>query len=317
VSTILDALRKLQRERSPQDLRESVLEETVLPEPRGAGGLRLVVLLLALAVTAGGTSYLLWPRVLALRAQLLTPAEEEAPASGRAVARAARDTGQAPAPPDSAAPPQRSDPAEMSAQRRRAAREAATKQAAADRGGPTQAGLRSPPQRTQPQPKPPESEMAAKPTPAPTPTVAKPPAPAPAPTRVTRAPRRAPDRGLPTVDDLLQEPKIARVPPAERGAPLDTSLVLEPARKPRSSTPTPTKLAEKVDTSDGFPTLEVEAVRWHPDPERRIAQLLLDDTRPVEVHEGDIVGGLAIVKIDPGAVEVRMGELIRRIQIGQ
>lgn len=316
MSTILDALRKLQRERAPQDLRESVLDEAALPEARG-GGLRLGVLLVALAATAGVTSYALWPRVQALRDQLLTPAEEQAPASGRALAHAASDTSELPTSPETAALPQRGDPAAMSDQRRRAGREAATRRAAANRVGPTQAGLRSPPQRTQPQPQPRESETAATPAPAQTATAAQSPAPAPAPARVARTPRRAPDRGLQTVDELMQEPKVASIPPAERPAPLDTSLVLEPARKVRSSAPTLMRVIEEADASDGFPTLEVEAVRWHPDPERRTALLLLDNARPVEAREGDIVGGLEIEKIEPGAIEVRMGKLIRRIQIGQ
>jgi len=67
----------------------------------------------------------------------------------------------------------------------------------------------------------------------------------------------------------------------------------------------------------GFPKLELESVRWHPDASRREARLLLDATRSIDAREGDIVQGVAVHRIDPGAVELRAGDVTRLLRIGQ
>ena len=66
-----------------------------------------------------------------------------------------------------------------------------------------------------------------------------------------------------------------------------------------------------------LPELSVERVSWHPVPERRSARIRLDGTRPIDAREGDIIAGVAIERIDPGAVEVRMGDALWLIQLGQ
>lgn len=75
--------------------------------------------------------------------------------------------------------------------------------------------------------------------------------------------------------------------------------------------------ADEVTGLIGFPELTVEVVRWHPDPDRRRARILLDGTRPVEARQGDIVAGVAIDRIDPGGVELRMGSSRKHVQIGR
>ena len=58
MSTILDALRRVQSESNPRDLRESVLNEGP-PPPRRRGPRKLLLLVLLLAV--GATAWFVWP----------------------------------------------------------------------------------------------------------------------------------------------------------------------------------------------------------------------------------------------------------------
>ena len=65
-----------------------------------------------------------------------------------------------------------------------------------------------------------------------------------------------------------------------------------------------------------FPELALESVRWHPDPSRRVANVVVDQARGVTVREGDIVRGVLIHRIDPGAVELRVGTAKKLLQMG-
>lgn len=65
-----------------------------------------------------------------------------------------------------------------------------------------------------------------------------------------------------------------------------------------------------------FPELALESVRWHPDPSRRVANLLVDRGRGITVREGDIVRGALIHRIDPGTVELRVGTAKKLLQMG-
>ena len=96
---------------------------------------------------------------------------------------------------------------------------------------------------------------------------------------------------------------------------IDLRLRLE-AVQPRDSDPEGDLIASTT-SEYGFPDLALESVRWHPEPERRAARILLDQTRPLDAREGDIVAGVAIHRIDPGAVELRLGNARRRIKIGR
>ncbi|MFQ5513832.1 MAG: hypothetical protein ACE5FG_05285 [Myxococcota bacterium] len=69
----------------------------------------------------------------------------------------------------------------------------------------------------------------------------------------------------------------------------------------------------------GFPALHLESVRWHPDPSRRVARLIVDRIRGFDVHEGDIVQGARIRQINPGSVELELvsGSGRVRLRIGR
>jgi hypothetical protein len=64
-----------------------------------------------------------------------------------------------------------------------------------------------------------------------------------------------------------------------------------------------------------FPDLVLESVRWHPDPSRRRATMVVDQARNLAVREGDIVQGALIQRIDPGTVELRVGMARKRLQL--
>ncbi len=70
----------------------------------------------------------------------------------------------------------------------------------------------------------------------------------------------------------------------------------------------------KIDSRD---PADLEAVRRHPDSTRREARLLVDSTRSVSAREGDVIVGVAVYRIEPGAVELRLGDTIRLIRVGQ
>ncbi len=66
-----------------------------------------------------------------------------------------------------------------------------------------------------------------------------------------------------------------------------------------------------------FPGVQLTSVRWHPKPERRTIEIGVQGARPVVAHEGDLVEGIKVRRIDPGAVELEMGESRRRLSLGQ
>jgi hypothetical protein len=64
-----------------------------------------------------------------------------------------------------------------------------------------------------------------------------------------------------------------------------------------------------------FPVLEVQSVLWHPDPQRRSATILLDGQLATDAREGDLVGGVLVDRITPGSVEFRMGQERKRVDM--
>ncbi len=56
-----------------------------------------------------------------------------------------------------------------------------------------------------------------------------------------------------------------------------------------------------------FPEVRVLQIRWHPDATRREAHLRVADQPELVAREGDIVAGLLVSRIDPDAVELRLG----------
>jgi hypothetical protein len=88
--------------------------------------------------------------------------------------------------------------------------------------------------------------------------------------------------------------------------------------EPLASTPDSGSIVSSDPWEERFPDLRLEAVRWHPDSTRREVRLLVDATRSVFAREGDVVvGGVAVHRIDPGAVELRLGDSSRLLRIGQ
>ncbi len=64
-----------------------------------------------------------------------------------------------------------------------------------------------------------------------------------------------------------------------------------------------------------FPTIRVESVRWHPEPERRVAKVELEEAGPLEVRQGDIVAGVLVTLIDPAAIEIQLGTSRKRVPL--
>jgi hypothetical protein len=64
-----------------------------------------------------------------------------------------------------------------------------------------------------------------------------------------------------------------------------------------------------------FPKVVIERLRWHPDPARREARLQLEQAGPLIAHEGDIVAGVLVRRIEPDAVEVQVGSARRLIPL--
>ena len=91
--------------------------------------------------------------------------------------------------------------------------------------------------------------------------------------------------------------------------PKPAAPVSEPARRGPESEP-----ARRLPGSRGFPDVHVESIRWHPLAERRAASLRFDQQNVADAHEGDIVGGVLVYRIEPGAVELRVGSTSRVVR---
>ncbi len=153
-----------------------------------------------------------------------------------------------------------------------------------------------------------------------TPSTAAPPPPAqtlpsapPPPTGDDSLPEPAPETGPdPAVNPFLEpfEPMTAveRLvrekigPTLEREAEIEVGLS-QPA-EPAGPPPGPR-----------FPDLALTSVRWHPDPARRMAQITIESVRGVEVHQGDVIQGATIHRIDPGAIEMQLGSARKLLRI--
>ena len=348
MSTILDALKKLQREKAAQspsrDLRGSVASETPWPRARRGGGASRALVWVALLALLGGGGYWAYSsgKIGSLVARVrgggdsasdeAIPSDAELDALEREMRAneaqnppdAAQETPPAPpavaaqpAPPAAAAPPPRAvaipnappapatpETPEMTAERARLeatiaqAREAQEAQRRADLAAAAAAAAAPPPPAPATEPATEIAEPDAEAPPAPTPpapaaAVAPKPAPAPAPAQVAKAP--APAKRAP-----VAKPKPAASKPA--AAP--------PRPKP------PVDDAEGPAPSVAFPSVLVESIRWHPIPERRVASLRFEQQNVPEAHEGDIVAGVLVYRIDPGAVELRIGESQRIVRPG-
>ena len=307
MSTILDALRKVQKERQPRDLQESV---TLAPEgPRETRRWpRLLLRLVVLASIGAGAGWL-WqsPQGAELRQTYLASQDDDVAAETAAIAPA-------------------SQPAQLSKQAklRREERARKLKRAAAARRQVQEAQLQVAATAPAAETRPPTTPAAVVGTPAearepaaPVKVVSKPGRPrhAPAPSGPTLArPRTAADPAQPTTASPDAKPELVARVPVPRPQ-IDLAMRLEPIAKSAED-----RKAEIFLAGGGaltLPELSIERVSWHPKAERRSARIRLDGTRPIEAREGDIIAGVAIERIDPGAVEVRMGDALWLIQLGQ
>jgi len=125
-----------------------------------------------------------------------------------------------------------------------------------------------------------------------------------APVRVAAVARDVPAREVEVAAPVVPDPRINAAPPA-------------PARTREAQTAADLEVSRKDDWRVSFPDLALQSVRWHPNPARREARLLIEQSRTVDAQEGDIVIGVSVHRIDPGAVELRMGGERRRIIVGQ
>jgi hypothetical protein len=66
-----------------------------------------------------------------------------------------------------------------------------------------------------------------------------------------------------------------------------------------------------------FPALAVNSVRWHPDPARRQATVEVDGVVAIAAREGERVGGALLSRIDPGQVEFRIGTRAKVVPVGK
>jgi len=331
VSTILDALRKLQREKTAanpsRDLRGSVTDEIRSPPTRGSPprrGLAFGALLLALLVVAGVGGTWLYRRSAAARANsppAQQVAEPLAPAEPPAAQDEAGDEGQP------------ATEAELDAMQREMEMDAATAPDAADAPPPVAAS-------PEPQAPPAPAQKDAPPTPEAEAAVER------ARLEETRRAAAAAEQArrdaeasaqadaaaaasaMPPVAPLAVPPPAP--PPALAAPPVPAAKASRPVAaakpaakpKPKAAAPPPeTASREPEPDSDAandalavFPAVRVESIRWHPLPERRAASLRFDQQNAADAHEGDIVGGVLVYRIEPGAVELRVGSTSRVVR---
>jgi hypothetical protein len=320
VSTILDALRKLQRERTAEspsrDLRGSITTETPHTARRGGRGGRsgwLVALFVLLLLAGGGYWLQQSGRLSSWTETRADAADENAVASEAELAEVERELANVPAEPEIAAlgeggavaipaepiqPPVAAvvepdpvpDTPEIAAERARLeealrnARAAQEAQAAAELEAAQRAAQAA------------AAEQAARAAEAARLAAAPPPPPPPAPIATAQAPTPSASTTKPVVKPVA---KPAATRPAAR-----------PARDPA---PRFAAAGAASTPSTAFPEVRVESIRWHPIPERRIASLQFEQQNAPEAREGDIVAGVLVYRIDPGAVELRIGSAQRVI----
>jgi hypothetical protein len=119
-------------------------------------------------------------------------------------------------------------------------------------------------------------------------------------------------------------PPLAVSPPSGKPAvaarPKRVAPVVAAKPKPAAATPatgpTPQRNAEPAPPPSVFPEVRVESIRWYPAADRRVASLRFEQQDVPEAHEGDIVAGVLVYRIDPGSVELRVGSAQRTVSPG-
>ena len=301
MSTILDALKRVQDESDPRSLHESVTKSGP-PRPPRRGGSRFPLIALLLFFVLGAGAWFVWPGQESLLAYL--PLGKDAESSSQDSRVAAATSPNSPAPiaplkPGTRLSPQERQQLQKERQQRAANDQAEMRRRERERRAEASRLVAQAPA-VKPQ-APPVSERVADPgKQATTASSSKRETSAPkVPRRRTTPSRQSPARGA------TPEPRAARPQPQEyRTEPLiETGFALEPA--PRSK---PGSVVEREASGQTLPAVTIEVVRWHPEPKRREVTLLIDGSRSVEAREGDTVSGMLIHRIDPGTVEVHHGD---------
>ena len=309
MSTILDALKRVQDESDPRSLHESVTKSGP-PRPPRRGGSRFPLIALLLFFGLGAGAWFVWPGQESLLAYL--PFGKDAESSSQDSRVAAATSPNSPAPIAPLEPGTRLSPQERQQLQKERQQRGANDQAEMRlrererRAEASRLGAQAPAVKPQ---APPVSERVADPgKKAATASSSKRETSAPkVPRRRTTPSRQSPARSA-TPETRTPEPRAVRPQPQEyRTEPLiETGFALEPAqrRKPGSVV----EVVEREASGQTLPAVTIEAVRWHPEPKRREVTLLIDGSRSVEAREGDTVSGMLIHRIDPGTVEVHHGD---------
>ena len=124
--------------------------------------------------------------------------------------------------------------------------------------------------------------------------VAPPPVPPPSAPRVVAVPK-SPVRRSPAPEKSIQSPPagVSRSDTAENEA------------RPRSAA---SPASAREDTTSSPPNTSLTFLQWSADPEKRVASIKVGTGPATIAHEGDSVEGMTVVKIRPDAVELRSGE---------
>lgn len=319
MSTILDALRKVQRERNREspDLRHALTEEG--PGQSSGFGPGHWVVVAGLVLLAGGVSAYLF--VGGDRPGQVISAEAPDPIAPDAALVAAEQAQQAAA---------KGREADAALEQRRKIQEglrahlSGLKLGKAKSSKPTRPSAKKPDEmfssrrnriaqaivaRNSPEVESPEAEEPDETGGAPAPVTSSVP---------KRAGAPEPDRPAPVARvEPPSEPQPVAEPESVRVAAVARPPGEEPAREPAVTKPDPGSYPDPDLFTARFPDLRLEAVRWHPDSARREVRLLIDSMRSVSAQEGDVISGVAVYRIDPGAVELHLGDTVRLIRIGQ
>ena len=118
-------------------------------------------------------------------------------------------------------------------------------------------------------------------------------------------PRPAPDLRAPVERRRAAEPE-----PESRGLLAGPPAAPPPSRRQPAARPSPTR------SNDDFPELSIVSLRWHPSPERRRATLRVDGVLMEDAQEGDLVDGVLIERIDPDTVVFRVGGDRKQVSLG-
>ncbi len=297
MSTILDALRKIEEERRSRtaDVRSRLLLsspfKTTLPSqlPQAQRKTRLAFPLLLGCLLVGGVagaSFLFWPS----QPDVAPPARSSMPRP--------TTTARTPAPTASPSVPAKADP---------------TPRAAAVT--PPVAPVPPPQQQTSPRPSAatlvqehlPPIPVATLPTPEATPPPSPPPGSA-----VQRSPFTPPPLPTPPKEAAARPRVMVGAVSADEPPATESATVREWRQRHQQPSPARTAPPDTKEVPTGDPSSATETtlsmLQWSSDPEKRIAFIRVNGGPLTMAHEGDTIGGYKVVSIQKDGVELQSGE---------